>query len=478
MKKISLFGILLILTLLTASADNEWLHIYSKPAGDMLRVESHPADSISEINYTGTVDGSFDKARISMTDGKVITRDLSSIGNVVVGSQVPTVFIDIANGAEVIDKSKYLKAEIRVEGNGIVPDRPLTSVSIKGRGNSTWSEFPKKPWRLKFSKKISLCGLANAKNYALIANFIDPSHMRNTIAFRIAQMLDMPWTNHSIPVNIVMNGTYRGLYMLTEKVGIDSSSVDIDETQGILWECDLSYDEDFRFMSSGLNLPVMIKDPDLAEIAEDDPSGITADELFSRWRADFERLEAAVTGTSGEDWVDLLDVESAAKYVFVNALTGNHEPTWPKSVYLYKETPADKYKFGPVWDFDWAYTLADNAVEGAGKPTTTWLGRSQTAGAMLFRKICSDSRFRDVFRRIFERFYLDQFDDLLDYIDEYADLIRPAAYHNGERWPAGCEPRYPYVGSSEQFDLYLEQTKDFLRKRIEAMHKHSTYSLY
>ena len=478
MKRLSLLCISMMLTLLTASADNDWLHIYSDLGGGIKRVESHAADSISNITYTGSSDGFFAKTNFSIIDGNVITRDLSSISNVVVGAQVPTMYIDIADGAEVVDKSKYLKAEIRVEGNGIVPDRPLTSVSIKGRGNSTWSQFPKKPWRLKFSKKLSFCGLANAKNYALIANFIDPSHMRNTIAFRIAQLLDMPWTNHSIPVNIVMNGTYRGLYMLTEKVGIDGSSVDIDETQGILWECDLSFDEDCRFMSPVLNLPVMVKDPDLTEIAEDDPSGITADELFSRWRADFERLEAAIAGTSDEDWTDLLDVESTAKFVFVNALTGNHEAVWPKSVYLYKETPADKYKFGPVWDFDWAFTLADDAVEGAGKPTSTWLGRGQTAGAQMFRKICSDSRFRDAFRRVFERFYLDQFDDLLDYIDEYADLIRPAAYSNGERWPAGCEPRYPYVGSSEQFDTYLELTKDFLKKRIEAMHKHSTYSLY
>ena len=33
---------------------------------------------------------------------------------------------------------------------------------------------------------------------------------------------------------------------------------------------------------------------------------------------------------------------------------GNNEISHPKSVYLFKENREAKYKFGPVWDFDYS----------------------------------------------------------------------------------------------------------------------------
>ena len=43
--------------------------------------------------------------------------------------------------------------------------------------------------------------------------------------------------------------------MLTEKIGINGASVDIDETTGILFELDTNYDEEFKFYSKRFGLP-------------------------------------------------------------------------------------------------------------------------------------------------------------------------------------------------------------------------------
>ena len=92
------------------------------------------------------------------------------------------------NLKQVEDKENYLNANISVEGNGYADDLEQTSVMVKGRGNSTWG-MAKRPMRLKFEKKTSIAGFKKAKSYVLLANYIDPTSMRNAIAMKMAQLL-------------------------------------------------------------------------------------------------------------------------------------------------------------------------------------------------------------------------------------------------------------------------------------------------
>ena len=478
MKKTLISALLAGVSSLWAMADNEWIHIYTTSQKGTTEVESLAPSKISEIKYQEVEDDRYDAMRIFTADGEILTRRMDAMDSLVVGRHVPTMYINIENNAEVVVKDQYLNATISIEGNGVVDDFEEAEVTIKGRGNSTWFQFPKKPWRLKFAKKQEFCGLKKAKNFALIANFIDPSNMRNTVAFRIAHLLDMPWTNSSVPVNIVMNGTYRGIYMVTEKIGINGASVDIDETQGILWEFDTNYDENYKFRSSGVGLPVMVKDPDFDELYEADPTGPTPSQRLQSWASDFNAMEAAVLGRSYTDWTELLDLESAVKYVFVNALAGNDEPCWPKSVYMHKATKEDKYVFGPVWDFDWAYTFGGSYEEGVGNPNSTWLSKTYESGGAFFQYLVKDERFMAAFRELLDRFYDEEMDGLMEFIDEYSTLIRPAAYQNGARWPQGSSTNHPGVMSSDHFDEHLTNLKNYLKTRIEFMHSHRNCGLY
>lgn len=222
----------------------------------------------------------------------------------------------------------------------------------------------------------------------------------------------------------------------------------------------------------------MVKDPDFAELYADNPTGPTDQEMFEGWRKDFEQMEAAVRGTSSEDWADYIDIDELVKYVFVNSLVGNHEPGWPKSVYLHKATKEDKYTFGPLWDFDWAYTFGGNYMEGVGTPNSKWVALGGESGGRFFTTLCSDARFREKFKQLVERFYNGELDAVMEYIDEYAALIRPAAYKDGERWPTGCDSRHPNVASSEEFDKYLDTMKKFLKDRIAYMYSDTNFGLY
>jgi spore coat protein CotH len=347
-----------------------------------------------------------------------------------------------------------------------------TAVNIKGRGNSTWG-YDKKPYRLKFDKKISLCGMTKAKNYALIANYLDPSLMRNAVALKIAELLGMPYTNHCIPVNLTFNGNYRGSYMLTEKIGFNAASVNVkDESKAILFELDKNYDEPYKFTSTRYKLPVMVKDPDFDELAEADTT-LTAEKRLEEWQADFTQME---NGVRLKKFYDYIDISSAVDYMLVYLVTKNAELNHPKSVYMYKEKIDDKYTLGPVWDFDWAYTFSSTNKENA-SPTQYLLSYGSTLyGYSFFKAIVSTTEFKTAFAERWQYFKDEVWPAVQEYMAEYHDLIEVSALQNGEVWPE--DKLLSYVASSEKFEEHYQNLLKFLTDRIAWIDTASNYGLY
>ena len=151
-------------------------------------------------------------------------------------SKLPVLYIDTEGGAPVVTKEEYLDATLTIQGNAEYNSATSTLYSgateIKGRGNSTWLRFPKKPYRLKLDKKTDLFGLGKNKHWALLANYIDDSLMRNSLAGNIAEQLGVLKMD-SIPVELVLNGEHLGSYLLIEHVRADSKRVDIFDWEGV-----------------------------------------------------------------------------------------------------------------------------------------------------------------------------------------------------------------------------------------------------
>lgn len=335
-------------------------------------------------------------------------------------------FPDYPDVSSIWEKDKYLDATLEVRGNGYIPDMEGTTLKVKGRGNSTWC-LPKKPMRLKFDKKLPLCGLKKAKNFALLANYLDFTHERNSLALWLANRLEMPYTNGFVPCVVYINGNKKGLFLLTEKVGINSGSVDIDENKGMLFEVSTEYDEDYKFKSEPYDLPVMVKDPDLAEICENDASGITPEELLASWQDDFNKALSMAKNGNG---FEAFDMESLAKYLFVHEFTMNNEIMLPHSMYLYKESIGDdyKYNFGPVWDFDVAF----NFINGEG---VQYHPHSYHAKNALIYALMEDPEFTEFYKELVRKFHNEIFPEMLKFADEYSTLIEPAGIEDGVLWP-------------------------------------------
>lgn len=178
------------------------------------------------------------------------------------------IYFDTDGGAPIVSKDDYLYGNLRIDGQSKYDDLTiLNSVSrIKGRGNSTWG-WPKKPYKIKLDSKESLLGLLPEKDWVLLADYQDGPHLLNAVAFTIGRMLEMPFTNTIIPVELTINGEYLGVYGLTEQVEVKTNRVNVGD-DGLLLELEQYFDEEWKFKSAAYNLPVMVKDPELDNQAE------------------------------------------------------------------------------------------------------------------------------------------------------------------------------------------------------------------
>ena len=73
---------------------------------------------------------------------------------------------------------------------------------------------------------------------------------------------------------------------------------------------------------------------------------------------------------------DLMDLESAAKYWWVQEFTNNDDAFVTSSSYLYKERDGKLY-WGPLWDFDKAFYPDNGAIRITGLggfPAARWPG--------------------------------------------------------------------------------------------------------
>src|SRR5690606_14498507 len=217
------------------------------------------------------------------------------------------------------------------------------------RGNSTWG-MPKKPYRLKLDNKASLLGLSAEKDWILLANYLDGTLMLNAVASKTAQLLEMPYTNTMIPVDVTLNGEYMGNYMFTEHKEVEKNRIDV-TNGGILLELDTYFDEAWQFKSEHYELPVMIQYPELEDYLFEEAT-IERDRIM----ADFQILEDAVFDESfpNNNYLDYIDANALVNYLIVYNLTRNVEINHPKSTYLHKQKDG-KYMMGPIWDFDWAF---------------------------------------------------------------------------------------------------------------------------
>lgn len=354
----------------------------------------------------------------------------------------------------------------RLDGAGVWPDiETVEGCQIRGRGNSSWSWSPnsKNPYRIKFPKKQkqSPFNLTKDRSWVFISNKQSGSMTTNAIAQKVAAMVDIEALCHMIPIEMYINGHYRGSYCFTEKIGISDNSVDIDETKGALLELDDYFDEDFRFRDNTYNLPINVKDPDFTE---DDPDRIVT---FTDIQNSINSLTATLK--AGGNISGYIDMEAWAKFWLVNDLVRNVETYHPKSCYLFNPDLTNKeerslWKMGPAWDFDWAFgyeETKDYFIYGADMDIFSNI-YSNKAGSLFYNAIRNSKVGQRAYYKEWLNFMAEgRLEELLEYIDDYTAFALPSIEHNNEA--AISEKNYhDYVSLAEKSKLWLKTRANYI----------------
>lgn len=388
--------------------------------------------------------------------------------------------------------------------NGSVDvERSLCSSRL--RGNSTQG-FPKKPFALKFDEKVGPQGLPTDKRWELLANWMDRTMLRNTVAQEVAHRTadahtdGLGWNPRGLNVELVIDGRHVGNYYLCEKVKIDADRVAINDCYedvvdggnanptvadcGYLLEFDDNYDEVDQFRT-GRGLPVMFKDE-------------VPDDIFNEVKAKVERIEANLESGNYAAAYEELDINSVIDYFLVQELTFNNEYKHPKSVYMYIDGNGP-LTAGPVWDFDWQTFIIPDAVRAYGgtyldqlREADEWLyGVSKLAENtsdwwqspnydyvndmpyMWYPLLFKDETFRARVQKRWTAIH-GVLAGVPDAIDKFADEVRLSDEYNHAMWPLTRDLKNNagagFNGDEDlTFDEAIEQMKRAYADRLEWM---------
>jgi spore coat protein CotH len=263
-------------------------------------------------------------------------------------ARVFTLSVETENAVPVTSKEKYVNCSVTVNGEGVYAGYH-GSARIRGRGNSSWLWYDKKPYRIKLDEKAEMLGLGANKDWVLLANYRDPTHLMNAVAFEAARFMELPHVNHSRYLEVTLNGDYIGLYQLTEQVEADENRVEIDEEQGYLLSLDLddgpslNPEGEDNFWSQVFEMPVCVKNPE-----DQTPQQLNV------IKENLAALENAVNSCNYEAVEQLMDIKSFINFLILQEFVYNVELAAPRSMYMYKDK-GGKYFMGPPWDFDGGY---------------------------------------------------------------------------------------------------------------------------
>lgn len=314
------------------------------------------------------------------------------------------------------DRESYLDARLQIYGKNS-PESEVMELKVRGRGNSSF-KMPKYGMKLKFPQKISLFGMPENKEWALVGNYGDKTFLRNYMMFRLSEWLGAAYTPKVHFVELYLNRKYMGLYLLSETVKVGKNRVDIpknEESFLLEKESRNKYDPPYVKTDAGhifhINSP---KDP------SEEAQALVLDHLNEFENQMFYNHFA---NENIEDWVDL---DALALYYWVQEYSKNEDANFLRSVFFTWQV-GGPIRFGPLWDFDLAF---GNASRESVKPAEQWYIRTN--------RWCSSLYSFPLVKEKFKSYWIENretFAALIDSVPLYRGMIDAAVKNELKRWP-------------------------------------------
>lgn len=372
---------------------------------------------------------------------------------------------------------------------------PTTNCGAKLRGNTS-QEYPKKPFAIKLTDKAGapILNMPAHNRWVLLANWLDHSMIRNTVAFDIAHAIEqawrdnssigagIPWNVHGQNVELVVfdkdgKGHHVGNYLLCEQIKTHENRLSIpkpylDETCGHLLEVDGNYDEPSKFKTNK-NVPFMFKDEVTAPV-------------LSAVKTKVQSIESNLYNNNFEEAYKNLDINSVIDQWLIWELTMNREYGDPRSVYMFMDSNG-KLCAGPVWDFDRATfqntTLANRDGNDRVKPYNEWIcwrtSESDTYSYIWYKQLIKDPIFQNTVKERWKVIY-PSLTNLSTKIEGYRKSLRKSFDIDSKMWPtdddAIHEHKNPFTDwagdeNINNWDDLIQNFIDVYEARLAGMNK-------
>jgi len=274
----------------------------------------------------------------------------------------------------------------------------IGGMRVRIRGNtSAWPT--KKPYKVKLERSADLLLRGDGEKYAdrdwLLLN--DPL-FRQSVGYRASELAGMEWTPGRRYVNLVMNGDYRGLYLLCEPVERNTRCrIDVGKT-GYIAESDAYFwCEDFYIPSSLNPFGWTLKYPDADEVTAEQAAFLTRE---------LAQLEEAL---ASDRYAGRIDVESFARWLLAHDILGTWDSYGSNLFVARSDTLGSKVRMPVLWDFDGIMLMQDDWAK---------VHFERFYFSQLFAS--ADPSFREAYLALWSSLRRRVFDGMLAYLEEYA----------------------------------------------------------
>lgn len=302
-------------------------------------------------------------------------------------------------------------------------EKDKSGMTIKIRGNtSAYNE--KKPYKIKLQKKADLLSRNNNDVYKdkewLLLKYAD---LRSVVGFKLNELIKMQWTPQYQLVNVVLNGDYRGLYLLTESIKRNSDCrIDVDKS-GYIVEYDAYWwNEDVYFVSDWLySMNYTFKYPDEEDVTE---------EQIDYIKNYIKLLETCII--EGGKYEDYLDVDSWARWILAHDILGTWD-SYGSNIFItkYDNTDNSKLMMANLWDFDSNYFMKDS-----------W-SVAHVSSVFYFDKLFNSTNliFKDTYKSVWNIINPIIFDEMITFLSSFeksvlADCVDKSIIQDNKRWGA------------------------------------------
>ena len=339
-------------------------------------------------------------------------------------------------------KDEESECSVTIINDGKIEINENALIKLRGRSSNFASQ--KKSYRIKFDSKRKILNFKGKdKKWSLIANHFDRSFLRNALAFKISELMQLKYTPRCQPVDLILNGNYQGNYYVCDKIEVGKNRVNIAKME--------STDISEPNITGGYLLQIGGSSGGFGRQGRGNTQtnsfkttkGITGsieypkkDEITPEQKAYISEKLNEFEDEIYNGILDSIDLESYSKYFLVEEFCGDPDNVF-SSFYFTKERNDDKFYFGPVWDFDLAFDNDKRLNPTSEKPQfCLYYGDSAGTTREFIKALIGNKNVMKYIKSTWEKLCDSVLNEtiLQDFIDEKSQYIEESVKLNILKW--------------------------------------------